>query len=103
MGKAKYEETAASMIGLLRYGCDVPFNRMQRLEQNLGNPIPAATQWEVVNRAAGKLGPAYGELVRQAAECEVVHNDDTTMTDSLLKTHATRTELWKGEAEWHTF
>jgi hypothetical protein len=57
----------------------VPFNRLQRLEQNLGIPLPAATQWEVVHRAAGKLVPAYQELIRQAAQGEVLHNDDTTM------------------------
>jgi hypothetical protein len=79
VGGAKYDETAASMIGLLKYGCGVPFNRLERLEQNLGIPLPAATQWEVVSGAAHKLDPAYGELVRQAAQGEILHNDDTTM------------------------
>jgi hypothetical protein len=79
VGEAKYDETAASMIGLLKYGCGVPFNRLERLEQNLGIPLPAATQWDVVSGAAGTLELAYGELVRQAAQGEIVHNDDTTM------------------------
>ena len=79
VGRAKYDETAASMIGLLKYGCGLPFNRVERLEGDLGIPLPAATQWEVVYRAAALLDPAYRELVRQAAQGEVVHNDDTTM------------------------
>jgi transposase len=79
VGEEKYDETAAAMIGLLKYGCGVPFNRLERLEQNLGIPLPAATQWEVVHRAAGQLVPAYQELIRQAAQGEVLHNDDTTM------------------------
>jgi transposase len=79
LGTEKYDETAASMIALLKYGAGLPFHRLQRLERDLGIPLPAATQWEVVQRAAGSLVPAYEELIRQAAQGEVVHNDDTTM------------------------
>lgn len=79
VGNVKYDETAASMIGLLKYGSGLPFNRLERLERGLGIPLPAATQWEVVLRAEGLLAPAYGELVRQAAQGQVLYNDDTTM------------------------
>jgi transposase len=79
VGLEKYDETAASMIGLLRYGAGLPFNRIEKLEQGLGIPLPAATQWEVVSRAFGLLEPAHEELIRQAAQGEVLHNDDTTM------------------------
>jgi len=75
----KYDETAAAMIALLKYGCGLPFNRLERLEGSLGIPLPASTQWEVVLEAAGALQPVYDELIRQAAQGEVVHNDDTTM------------------------
>lgn len=78
VGEEKYDETVAAMIGLLRYGCGLPFNRLERLQCNLGIPLPAATQWELVRDAAGLLVPAYDELVRQAAQGEVVYNDDTT-------------------------
>jgi hypothetical protein len=54
------------MIGLLKYGCGLPFNRLEKLETSLGVPLPAATQWEVVRKAASHLEPAYGELIRQA-------------------------------------
>ena len=74
----KYDETAASMIGLLKYGCGLPFNRLERLEGSLGIPLPAATQWEVVRDAVTALAPAYGELIRQAAQGDVLYNDDTT-------------------------
>jgi hypothetical protein len=79
VGSEKYDETAAAMIGLLKYGTGLPFHRLARLEKGLGIPLPAATQWEVVQRAALAMGPAYAELVRQAAQGEVLHNDDTTM------------------------
>lgn len=79
MGTEKYDETAASMIGLLKYGAGVPFNRLERLQSGLGIPLPASTQWEVVERAAGLLAPASAELIRQAAQGKVLYNDDTTM------------------------
>jgi transposase len=79
VGKEKYDETAASMIGLLKYGAGLPFNRIERLERGMGIPLPAATQWEIVERAADKMAPAYDELIYQAAQGDVLHNDDTTM------------------------
>lgn len=79
VGPEKYDTTAASMIGLLKYGSGLPFNRLQRLQGNLEVPLPASTQWEIVEQAATKLRPAYQELIRQAAQGEVVFNDDTTV------------------------
>jgi hypothetical protein len=79
VGEEKYDETAASMIGQLKYGVGLPFNRIERLERGMGIPLPAATQWELVERAADKMAPAYDELIYQAAQGDVLHNDDTTM------------------------
>jgi len=79
VGPDKYDETASAMIGLLKYGCGVPFNRLEKLEGSLGIPLPDSTQWDVVERAAQPMQPAYAELIRQAAQGEVVHNDDTSM------------------------
>jgi len=78
-GPDKYDETAAAMIAQLRYGSGVPFKRLERLEGNLGIPLPAATQWGLVEREAERIRPAYDELIRQAAQGEVMHNDDTGM------------------------
>ena len=44
-----------------------------------GIPLPAATQWELVRDALPRLAPVWDELLRQAAQGEVVYNDDTTM------------------------
>jgi len=77
VGPEKYDETAAAMIAQLKYGSGIPFYRLEKLEGQLGIPLPAATQWEVVEEAAELLKPARDELIRQAAQGEVVHNDDT--------------------------
>lgn len=79
VGEKKYDETAASMIALLRYGSGVPWYRLRGLEQSLGIPLPVATQCEIVAEIAVLLQPALQELKRQAAQGEVVHNDDTSM------------------------
>ena len=79
VGDEKYDETAASMVGLLKYGCGVPFNRLDKLEKSLGIPLPSSTQWDIVERAATLLLPAYSELIRQAAQGDILHNDDTSM------------------------
>lgn len=78
-GGAKYEVTAVAMMALLKYGTGVPFNRLERLERQLGMPLAASTQWDLLEAAAKLLRPALEELIRQAAQASVLHNDDTGM------------------------
>ena len=78
-GNGKYDATAGSMIGLLKYGSGLPFNRLQGLQGYLEIPLPASTQWDIVQAVATNLAPAFEELIRQAAQGEVLHNDDTTI------------------------
>jgi transposase len=79
VGEKKYDETAAAMIALLKYGSGVPFYRLEGLEASLGIPLPASTQWEIVEEIAAPIRPAFDELLRQAAQGEVFYNDDTSM------------------------
>jgi len=79
VGSQKYDATAGSMIALLKYGSGLPFNRMQGLQGALGIPLPASTQWDIVNARAKHLRPVHAELIRQAAGGDVVYNDDTTV------------------------
>ena len=88
VGKDKYDATAASMIALLRYGSGFPWNRLADLEENLGLPLPVATQCEIVAEAAATIQPAMAELIRQAAQGEVLHNDDTSMPVLALRRNA---------------
>src|SRR5271168_1983539 len=79
VGAGKYDMTAVAMIALLKYGTGMPFNRMERLEEQLGMPLAAATQWELMEAAAKPIKPVLNELIRQAAQGGVMHNDDTGM------------------------
>jgi len=76
----KYDAASGAMIALMRYGTGVPFKRLERLQDALGVPLPVSTQWDIVEKAAMPAHPAYRELMRQAAQGELVHTDDTTMT-----------------------
>jgi transposase len=78
-GADKYAETAVAMIALLKYGTGVPFKRLERLQEHLGMPLPATTQWDLMAAAAKLLWPVLEELIRQAAQGSVMHNDDTGM------------------------
>jgi hypothetical protein len=79
VGDAKYDATATAMVGLLKYGGGLPFHRIEILQRGMRIPLPATTQWELVRDARPQLVPVWDELLRQAAQGEVVYNDDTTM------------------------
>ncbi len=79
LGGEKYDAASGAMIALLKYGSGLPFNRLAQLQQALGIPLPASTQWGITQDVAQGLVPVYDELIRQAAQGDVVHNDDTTM------------------------
>lgn len=75
----KYEASSKAMMALLKYGSGLPFNRLERLQGTMGIPLPASTQWEIVRDAALDLEPILEELIRVAAQGEVLHNDDTSV------------------------
>jgi transposase len=79
VGSEKCDATAGSMIAMLKYSMGVPFNREEKFQEGMGIPLPASTQWDIVEAKAEKIAPAFEELIRQAANGEVVFNDDTTV------------------------
>jgi transposase len=97
-GDRKYDATAGSMIGLLKYGSGLPFNRLDGLQGDLDVPLPASTQWDIVQAVAGDLAPAFSELIRQAAQGDVLHNDDTTVKILELMGERGRQEALAGAA-----
>jgi hypothetical protein len=80
VGAEKYDATTGAMVALLKYGSGMPFHRLERLQANLQIPLPASTQWEIVADTATRIHPALVELTRQAAQGDLLHNDDTRMT-----------------------
>jgi transposase len=75
----KYSESAVSMMAILHYGTGLPLHRLARLQQNLRLPMPASTQWQVLQERLCAVLPAYGGLVGVAADADLFHTDDTHM------------------------
>jgi transposase len=78
-GTQKYDESVGSMISLLHYGAGVPFYRIEKIQKDLGVPLPASTQWEIGAKCSDQVYPVFEELLTQAAQSHLVHNDDTGM------------------------
>jgi transposase len=93
----KYDETAVSMMALLRYGAGLPLHRLDHLERNLATPVPASTQWDAVNARVGDVQPAFEELCRRAAQGQIVHNDDSYARILAFMGKRRATLLAKGE------
>jgi transposase len=87
VGNEKYDATATSMVGLLKYGAGLPFNRIEKLQDGMGIPLPAATQWDLVQAAAKTLTPAHEELLNQAAQATVDGERTGIFTSGIVATH----------------
>ena len=75
----KYDARVSAVIAVLKYGTGMPFNRLENLQQSLGIPLAASTQFEIVKETADMFEPVHTALIKTAAQGDVVHNDDTTM------------------------
>jgi len=73
----KYDASVAAMVAQLHYGSGMPFTRIEKLQKQMGIPLPVGTQYDLVDNAAAMLEPVHDELIRLAAQGEVVTYDDT--------------------------
>ena len=78
-GTQKYDPSVGVTVALLRYGSGMPLYRLAKLQESLGVPMPASTQWEVMKPLFGQAQPVFNELVDQAANASLIHHDDTPM------------------------
>jgi len=78
IGDEKYDAASGAMVALLKYGSGMPFNRIEQLQACLGVPLAASTQWQIVEQVADRIFPVYLQHNYQAAQGDVVHDDDTT-------------------------
>lgn len=78
-GAKKYDASAVSIIAMLRYGLGFPLNRLDRMQKDLEIPLPASTQWEIVAAGYETMTPVYEEFIRQGAQGELLHHDDTNV------------------------
>ncbi len=74
-----YDASAMAMMAIFRYGYGFPWNRLEQLQADMGIPLAATTQWDKAEAAADLIHPVFRELAHQAAQGDIIHNDDTTM------------------------
>lgn len=73
----KYDASADATLAVARYEFGLPHHRLAAWQEQVGAPVPAATQFERVELMANDVLPAYRELEKQAANAAVISTDDT--------------------------
>ncbi len=97
----KYDAQAGAMISLLKYGSGFPYYRLENFQKALGVPVPASTQWEISYSVFKTAIHPYEELVRQGAQGELFHNDDTGVKIlSIMKENKEGKVVEEGAADW---
>jgi len=78
-GEQKYDPNVGPMLAVQRYGYGMPMNRIEQMQEDCGIPMPAGTQWELIADTHRDIVPVWSELLRQAAQAYLFHNDDTVI------------------------
>lgn len=74
---SRADSSAKAIVTLLKYRGGVPFYRQGQMQEILGAPISASEIWEMTEGVADAVQPVYALLCKEAADAELVHNDDT--------------------------
>ena len=83
--QGKYDPSVGLMLGIMRYGAGLPMYRMAKWQQYFGVPLPASTQWELMEAASKIPALVYEALIDTAAPGRLLHNDDTPMRVQSLR------------------
>jgi len=75
---SRSDSTAKAIVSLLKYRGGVPFYRQGQIQEILGAPISASEIWSMTEDVADAVQPIYAAICMEAADAELVHNDDTT-------------------------
>lgn len=73
----KHDEALRAQIAIAKNYAGLPFYRIEMLQKMVGVPLPDSTQWQLMQELADDINPAYHELVRLAAQGDMVCYDDT--------------------------
>jgi transposase len=76
--EGRCDKTAKAIVSIMKYRGGVPFYRQEQIQSILGNPISDTEIWEMTKEVANQAEPVFNALCRLAANCECIHNDDTT-------------------------
>ena len=77
--ESRADISAKAIVTVLKYRGGVPFYRQGQIQEILDTPISASEIWQMTEDVADAVQPIYAALCREAANAELVHNDDTTV------------------------
>lgn len=77
--KEKYHPSFKAMLALQKYYLGMPFHRQEYFQSLIGFPIPAPTQWQLMEEIAGSALLVFPTLEELAANGSLIHNDDTVL------------------------
>ncbi len=100
IGAKKYDAAFKAILVLQKYYVAIPFYHQAYFQSLLGVPLPASTQWQLVEEMGGAAVLIFPTLERIAANGDVLHNDDShvKITD-LIRHH----RLYPGKERTGTF
>jgi hypothetical protein len=76
-GTEKYTTRARAVLALARYYLGLPWHRLEGFQALVGVPVPDATQWDQSELVGDCLHPIFKWLEKEAAQGEVIFQDDT--------------------------
>lgn len=89
-GTSKYDPSVGTMLAIMRYGAGQPMYRMDKWQTYFGVPLPASTQWELIQGASATPALVYHALIGIGAQGRLLHHDDTTMRVHSLRQQMTQ-------------
>lgn len=96
----KYDANFIAMLMINKYFMSVPLYRQDRLQNHLGIPLPASTQWDLMFAHKAMLEALYKALYQDAANGTALCFDDTS-AKVMSEIKAKRAAL-KGSKNQHT-
>lgn len=73
----KYDSAFKAILALQKYYVAVPFYRQAYFQSLLGVPLPASTQWQLIEEVGSAALLVFPILEKIAANGDLIHNDDS--------------------------
>ena len=96
----KYDANFIAMLMINKYFMSVPLYRQDRLQNHLGIPLPASTQWDIMVAHKPMLDALYKALALDAANGVALCYDDTSV--KIMSEIKAAKLAEKGEKSQHT-
>lgn len=96
----KYDAHFIAMLMINKYFMSVPLYRQDRLQNHLGIPLPASTQWDIMVAHKPMLKALNGAIAQDAANGVALCYDDTSV--KIMSEIKAAKQAQKGEKSQHT-